>query len=164
MTTFTDILSNEWNCSCIGCGLGDGSVAPPGGIVYKSATFVVHQDPEIPIEGFLIITAREHIKSLNELSKNQRYELIDLMNIGVQAIKECNISKEITIIEEERSKHFHVWLFPWHEWMGKAYQHGVYDARTIMKEAKEHTTENDIKGVFNAVDRIKNYFLLNISN
>lgn len=63
-----DILGKEWNCECIGCSIGTGEITPPGEVIMSTDNFVLHEDPEIPIKGFLIVASKKHIKSISELS------------------------------------------------------------------------------------------------
>jgi len=74
-----DFMNNEWNCECIGCSIGNGEIVPPGGIIADTKNFVLHQDPEVPIGGFLIIASKKHIKSISELSLEESTELFELV-------------------------------------------------------------------------------------
>lgn len=65
-----DFLGNQWDCDCLGCSIGNGSIIPPGGIIKTTNHFVLHQDPEIPIHGFLIVASRDHIKLMKKGSVN----------------------------------------------------------------------------------------------
>ena len=48
-----DFLGHEWTYDCMGCAIADGSMLPPGGFIKQTEHFVVHQDPLIPLPGFL---------------------------------------------------------------------------------------------------------------
>ena len=65
----TDVLSNELEIDCIGCAIADKSLIPVGGHVKETDNFILHQDPEVPIKGFLIIASKRHIKSIAQLVK-----------------------------------------------------------------------------------------------
>ncbi len=56
----TDFQNNRYTCDCLGCAIGAGEVSPPGGLICESEHFVVHQDPEVPVRGFLIIASKRH--------------------------------------------------------------------------------------------------------
>jgi diadenosine tetraphosphate (Ap4A) HIT family hydrolase len=152
----TDFLDKNWICNCVGCGVGDKSITPPGGIIYETETFVIHQDPMIPIEGFLIVAAKNHIHSLVEFTDSQRHELIDIINVGINSLKKSGISNEITVVQEERSSHFHVWLFPWHEWMNNNFEKGVSNLRDINSYAMKNASKEDKDRVIECVRLIRN--------
>jgi len=136
----TDFLQNALVVDdCLGCAIGSGQAVPPGGVVRKTRNFVLHQDPEIPIEGFLILAARRHIKSITELSPSRRQELMDLLYKAISAVKELRISEEITIIQEERSPHLHFWLLPRLSWMDSL-SGPVSSYRDVLAYAKADNT------------------------
>jgi diadenosine tetraphosphate (Ap4A) HIT family hydrolase len=66
-----DFINNEWSCKCIGCSIGSGEVVPPGGIITETKNFVLHQDPEVPIKGFLIIASKKHIQSISQITPEE---------------------------------------------------------------------------------------------
>lgn len=68
-----DILGKEWNCKCIGCSIGNDEITPPGEIIMSTENFVLHQDPEIPIKGFLIIASKNILNHFqNSLARNHK--------------------------------------------------------------------------------------------
>jgi hypothetical protein len=69
---FRDFLGQNWETNCLGCSIGNKEIVPPGDIILESTGFVMHLDPEIPIIGFLIISPKQHIRSITELRKDQR--------------------------------------------------------------------------------------------
>ncbi len=153
--TFKDFLGNDWTCECMGCSIGKGEILPPGGLLYESNYFIMHQDPEIPIEGFLIISPKFHVKSLIEFNMEQRHELIDIMNLGISLLKKQNITNEVTIVQEEKSKHFHVWLFPWHPWMNEKFKKGISSLREINSYAATNVTQEEIKQIIQSISLLK---------
>ncbi len=137
---------------CLGCSISSDSVVPPGGIIKTTDHFVLHQDPEVPIAGFLIIAAREHIRSLTELDREAREELVELAYNAIAALKSLGITKEVTVVQEERSRHFHLWLFPRHEWMDAHFDSSISSLRDIMRFAKcQRSTPEGINAVLSAV-------------
>lgn len=77
-----DILGRAWLGDCLGCAIGDGTYVPPGGIIRETPHFVLHQDPEVPIAGFLIIGARRHCQSISQLTRAESQDLFDLCYAG----------------------------------------------------------------------------------
>lgn len=152
-----DILNKEWDCKCIGCSIGNGEIIPPGGVLMNTNNFVLHEDPEIPIKAFLIIASKKHIKSISELTYEESQELFDLVYRGRMALKSIEGIKEVSIIQEERSGHFHLWLLPRYEWMDEKFDNSLSAVRDILSHARNnHKTEENISEILLAVDKIKN--------
>lgn len=152
-----DFLGNTYEYKCMGCSIEKGEIVPPGGIIYEDEYFILAQDPEIPIDGFIIINTKRHINSFAEMNEKERINFIELLHKSVKAIKELNIADNVTIVQEERSKHLHVWIFPHHEWMNVRFGKGISYLRDICAYAKENATEEDKVYVLNDVDRIRKY-------
>lgn len=135
-----DIMGVEHELNgCLGCEIVNKNLKPVGGIIYKNEYFVVTQDFELPIDGFIVISSIRHVEQLAELSDKERMNLIDLINKIINILKSNNIAEEYNIIlEEKRDYHFHVWLMPRHKWMqekfGKIMKH--------IKEIQEYAIQN----------------------
>ena len=72
--------SNQPHPDCLGCAIALGRLLPPGGRLGESEHFVVHQDPEVPIRGFLIIASKRHLRSIAEMSAAEAAELFALVH------------------------------------------------------------------------------------
>ncbi|MEG0773792.1 HIT family hydrolase [Clostridium sp.] len=154
-----DFLNNEWTCKCIGCSIGSGETMPPGGIIAETKNFVLHQDPEVPIKGFLIIASKEHIKSIAQLTQEEAAELFDLVYRARLAMNNIPDITEITIVQEERSGHFHLWLLPRYEWMKDKFENSLSSIRKIMSYSKENLKSKDnLEEVLLVVDKLKDAF------
>lgn len=156
---FKDFMNNQWPGQCMGCSVGKGDMLPPGGIIYDTENFVLHQDPDVPLSGFLIVAAKNHIRSIAELTLEESTELFQLVYKARIAMKEvCDIN-EVTIIQEERSGHFHLWLLPRYQWMNDKFGNSLNNIRGIMTYIKENVkTENDIDEVLLAVEKLREAF------
>ena len=154
----TDFIGNKWKYDCMGCAIRDGIIKVPGGIIYEGKYSILAADPEIPIPGFLIVNSKRHVNSFSELEDEERHEIIDIVSNAEKALKEQNITKEVTIVQEERSKHLHVWIFPNREWMNDRFGKGIKYLRDISEYAKVNANENDKKEVLDTIEKIKNYF------
>ena len=155
-----DILNNNWNCKCVGCSIALGEIIPPGGVIKETKNFIIHQDPEIPIKAFLIIASKKHIKSISELSYEEAQELFDLVYKARVTMKNVKDIKEVTIIQEERSGHFHLWLLPRYEWMDEKFENSLASVREIMKYAKiNYKSEENIQAILETVKLIKGNFI-----
>lgn len=153
-----DFLGKEWKYDCTGCAISNGKMEIPGGIIYEGKYTILGADPEIPIPGFLIITLKRHVNSFSELNKQERNEVGDVIAYTEKALKELNIVKEVTLLQEERSKHLHIWIFPNYTWMTEKFGKGVIYIRDISEYAQKNANKSDIKEVLNVVERIRKYF------
>ncbi len=155
-----DFLGMEWNCDCMGCSIGSGHVTPPGDIVMSTKNFVIHQDPEVPIKAFLIIASKKHIKSIAELSYEESQELFDLVYKARIALSSIKGIKEVSIIQEERSNHLHIWLLPRYEWMNDKFENSLSTIRDILSYAKSnYKTEENIADILTTVELIRNQLI-----
>ena len=77
-----DFLGNEWDIDCMGCAIGDGSMFVPGGLIQRTDYFCVHQDPLIPLTGFLVIASKRHIRSISEMGQTE-YDEVNAMMTAV---------------------------------------------------------------------------------
>ena len=131
--------------NCIGCAIAKKEIEVIGGIIAETENFNVSNDLECPIPGFLILASNHHIRSVAEFTPDQVQEFSMFLYKLRKAMTEVLDIDKITIVQEERSadSHFHLWLFPWHDWM---YEIGkdISDIRKIMELSKENykTPEN----------------------
>lgn len=153
-----DILGKEWHYECMGCAIGKGEVIVPGGAIFEGKTVLLGADPEIPIPGFLIVNVKKHVRSFSEFSREERIEIADVIACAEKALRELNITNEVTLVQEERSKHFHLWIFPHYDWMTEKFGKGINYLRAISEYAREHNSPNNINEVLNVVERVRKYF------
>ncbi len=153
-----DFLGNKLDFDCMGCAISRGNIAIPGGIIYEGNCAMLGADPEIPIPGFLIVNVKRHVNSISELNEEERHEVIDVIAIAEKALKELNITKEVTIVQEERSKHLHVWIFPNYDWMTEKFGKGIKYLRDISEYARQNVTEDTIQETLSVVGKIRDYF------
>lgn len=159
-----DFLGNKYYYECAGCDIANKKMIPPGGFIYEDESFILACDPDVPIEGFLVITAKNHIKSITELSSEKQQDLMNIVNKSINLLKELEITKEVTILQEERSRHFHMWLFPNQEWMVKKFGKGASYIRDICEYAKESATEEDIEKILQTNKKLTEAFNKNHTN
>ena len=152
-----DILGNEIKSECVGCAIARGEIKLPGGVIYDGKSIILAADPEIPIPGFLIITSKRHIQSFVELSSEERTEIGDIIALAERAIKELKIAETVTLVQEERSKHFHVWIFPNQEWMQEKFGYGLQYLRDINAYARQNASDEIVEKVIKTVEEIKRY-------
>lgn len=152
-----DIFNKTWEVDCIGCAAASGQMQMPGGIINENKYFQIHQDPEVPLPGFLIINSKQHVKSIMEFTKEEMHELTEIIFYGRKALEKIPGIRSVTIIQEERSPHFHVWLFPWYDWMIEQFgKISLANIKPIMKYAEENLkTEEQLKLILETVIDIK---------
>ncbi len=144
MTKIVDISGKEQNVECIACAIQNKEVELPVERIAETNHFVVEQDFEWPIEGFLIIASKRHIHSILEFNDDEVKDFHETLKRSREIMKEVLGIEKVTIIQEENSltSHFHVWLFPWHDWMK---EHGakLQDIKNLMKYAKKHFSDKE---------------------
>lgn len=154
----TDFLGNEWTYDCMGCSIARGEIKIPGGIIYEGNYTILASDPEIPIPGFLIVNIKRHINSFSELSKEERNEVGNVITYAEKALKELNIVNEVTLVQEERSKHLHIWIFPNYNWMTEKFGKGITYLREISEYAQRTVNDEKIKEVLDVSQKVRKYF------
>ena len=160
--TAIDFLGNKWKYNCMGCAMSNKEIEIPGGIIYDGKYCILSADPEIPIPGFLIITMKRHVNSFSELSKEERYEVVDIISTAEKSLRKLNITQEVTLVQKERSKHLHIWIFPNHNWMAEKFGKGIKYLRNISEYAQRNSNDTNIKEVLDAIDKIKKYLKENM--
>ena len=159
-----DFLGNEWNYDCMGCSVTSGDIKLPGGFIYDGKYCVLGCDPEIPIPGFLIVNTKRHINSFSELSRDERIEIGDVIACAEKALKEIGIVDKVTLVQEERSRHLHIWIFPNYEWMNEKFGKGISYLREISEYCIKNCTSEDVSKVLDVISSVKNYFNKNFKD
>jgi len=139
-----DFLGHERTYDCLGCAIAEGSLLPPGGLICQTEHFVVHQDPLIPLPGFLVIGARRHIRSMAEMDEPEYREFSALLRETGLAIHAVIGVEHLTIVQEEHSVHFHLWFFPWTAEIIAKYGPPALDKiRAIMAGTRQQILDQD---------------------
>ena len=76
---WTDFLGKTWEFDDMGIAISNGTLIPPGGILYDGKYLVINQDPAVPIPGFMIITLKRHTNSFSLLTKEEKIEISNLL-------------------------------------------------------------------------------------
>jgi len=154
--------TDTFEIECIGCALVNKSLVPIGGIIKETQNFILHHDPEVPIKGFLIIASKQHIKSITQLPKPQAMEFFELSYDARTALLSFEDIVDCTFIQEEKSGHFHFWIFPRYEWMDSLFESSLSSIRLMMKYAEENMkTEKNINDIEMCVERLKSLLGVN---
>ncbi len=126
-------------------------------IVYEDDKFRVHQDYALPIPGMMVVESKRHIKSISDFTPEElnRYSLVlrkvrdALGSIGVE---------NATLIQEEKSSHFHAWFLPIYPWMANVTSGKLRNIQEIFDYAKGNmVTDQHISEVEKATKAIKEY-------
>lgn len=149
-------INGEWIIECIGCSIASKEVTPIGGVIKETSNFILHQDPEIPIKNFLIIASKRHIQSIAQLSAEENIELFDLCYKARKALLSFEDIIDCIIIQEEQSRHFHLWILPRYEWMSELFDSTLTSVRPIMTYARNnHSTKSNIAEIVAAADKLR---------
>lgn len=153
-----DLTGKAQKIMCLGCDREKGLIDL--GDIVKSKYFDAHQDYEIPIPGFIIISSRRHIQSIDEFTEDERTDFIKfLCEVRSAQRKILGIDVIYLVQEEDTSHHFHVWMFPRFDWMEEKFGHKIQSVRPIMEYARENMkTEANIQAVEVAVQKLKQFF------
>jgi diadenosine tetraphosphate (Ap4A) HIT family hydrolase len=108
-----DFLGNTWEYDCMGCAIARQEIPVPAGFIRKSSLFCVHQDPLIPLPGFVVVASVRHIRSIGGMTGAEYAEFTRLVRQTQAAIRKAAQVEYLTIVQEEHSSHFHLWFFPW---------------------------------------------------
>ena len=154
MNKTIDIFGNEISFDCMGCDIANHKLVPPGGYVYEDDFINISADPEIPIVGFMILGIKKHIKSINELNRDERIRIMDVLNLTIEKMKSSNICEEVLIVQEEKASHFHIWILPMHPWMDE-YKKNVRNIKDIINYSKENFNDSVKKELLEAIDKLK---------
>ena len=73
---------------CPGCAYAKHQFDVPCGIAYENERFILSQDWEVPILGFFIVSPKKHIEKLEELTKNERDEMFDIVDKTIKILTE----------------------------------------------------------------------------
>ena len=153
----TDILGQTWKYNCMGCSIVNKEIISPGGIIYEGKYTIIAADPEVPIPEFMILNFKRHIRSFSELTKEERDEVGDIISMVENGLKDLDVCNNFTLVQEERSKHFHIWIFPHYDWMEEKFGKGISYLRDIMQYARENSDDLTIKEVLDVVSSLKDY-------
>lgn len=142
---------------CIACAREQGKISSAG-FIARTKYFCAEQDFEIPIPGFVIVSARRHILSVADFTESEQKDFIKFVCKVRKGMKAALNIKEAYLFQNEDSvHHFHLWMFPRFEWMEK-FGRRIQSVRPIMEYARENLkTKENIKLVEDSVEKMKKY-------
>lgn len=157
MNKIINVLGEEQIVECMGCGIANHKLIPPGGYVYDDGFINVSADPEIPIEGFMILGIKTHTNTLNDLTEFERNEVMNVLNKTIEAIKKAGIAEEVLVIQEERAVHIHIWIMPILKWMEK-FNKNVKNIKEIFEYSKQNNTQENKDKILKSIEKIRKEF------
>ncbi|MBH0229745.1 HIT family protein [Halobacillus yeomjeoni] len=128
---------------CLSCALVNGVVEPDGGVIYESDYFHAHQDVAYPIRGLVILASKRHVKSLDELTEEEKIDYIQVLSkIRESQRKVLGIEYVYYFYNEDTTHHFHTWMVPRYEWM---YDFGrsVESVRPVLLHARNEMNDDE---------------------
>lgn len=141
----------------MGCETANHQLIPPGGYVYEDDFINVSADFEIPIPGFMILGINKHYQSINQMTSQERSKVIEVLNQTIEIVKKVCQVENVTIIQEEKCTHFHIWILPSYSWMDQ-FGKGSYGIKEKFSFAKEKNNEENIKNCLKKVEEIRDEF------
>ncbi|MEI6499011.1 MAG: hypothetical protein WCO23_03540 [bacterium] len=154
-----DIENQTIDTDCLGCSIAKDEYSPLGGNIYSSDNFCIGQDCEIPINGFIIISTKRHIQSIDEFTEEEKTEYINILAISRKALREVlNIESIFIIQTENQEHHFHTCLLPITQEMAEKFGTGFRAIKPYMEYAKENLKTKDyIKLINESITQLREY-------
>lgn len=147
--------------NCLGCKLRREEFAAINGLIDagkilidSSAYFEARQDCYVPIPGFIVISSKRHIQSIDDFTAEEQHDFIQFVCKIRHNMRDMLSIEAITLIQEEDAHHFHVWLFPHYNWMDQ-FGHNIASIQSIMKWAKANLkTQENLEKVKQTAERL----------
>lgn len=140
----TDISGTTVELDCLSCAIAQNKVEIRGGSIIRSKFFDVHQDFEIPIPGFMILTSLRHLKAVDEFTDEESLEFMKVLRATRRLQRDVlGINTVYLHQEEDTSHHFHLWMFPRYEWMKSQFGRKAESMRPIMEYARSELKTNE---------------------
>jgi len=135
----------------------------PDAKVLKTDLIDIHQDWEVPIPAFFIISLNRKVRTFIEFTDEELFEFTKYLQILRRGMKDILSIEDVYFFQNEDTEHgFHFWVFPRYKWMEKLGRK-IESVRPIINFAKENlTSDENIKEVEMAVEKMKVYMQNNL--
>jgi diadenosine tetraphosphate (Ap4A) HIT family hydrolase len=135
----------------------------PNAKVLKTKLIDIHQDWEVPIPAFFIISLNRKVRTFAEFNDQELWEFIKYLQILRKGMQEILKIEDVYFFQNEDTEHgFHFWVFPRFAWMEK-FGIKIQSVRPIMEFAKENLiSEEKIKEVEVVAEKMKIYMQNNL--
>ncbi|MFH0969195.1 MAG: diadenosine tetraphosphate hydrolase [Patescibacteria group bacterium] len=153
-----DYKGNVKKIACLSCAREKSKINL--GNIAKSKYFDAHQDYEIPISGFIVISSRRHFQSVDEFTNNEQKDFIKILCRIRSAMRKVLGIKIVYLFQaEDTSHHFYLWIVPRYGWMEKKFGRKIESVRPIIKYSKENLrTKPNLARVDEATQKLKQFF------
>lgn len=127
--------------------------------IIETKYFDVHQDWEVPIPGFFILSPKRTIKRIDELTEAEATEYIFLVISLRKGMREVLNIDEVYFFQNEDTTHnYHLWIFPRLDWMEK-FGRKIESVRPIINYAVENMSDKEgVENVLVYVRKMREYF------
>jgi diadenosine tetraphosphate (Ap4A) HIT family hydrolase len=137
--TFAD--GREVEVSCLSCAVANGVVEATGGVIVETDYFHAHQDIAYPIPGLIILAAKRHFYTMDELTDEEADDFMLLIRKLRKAQRLAfGIEHVYYFYNEDTTHHFHLWMVPRYEWMSTLGT-SVESLRPVLRYAREHHSD-----------------------
>lgn len=152
-----DYKGNVKKIACLACARENREVRL--GDIIKSKYFDAHQDYEVPIPGFIIISSRRHIQSIDEFTNEEQVDFIKFLCRMRSALRKILRVEVVYLYQrEDTCHHFHVCMLPRYDWMTKKFGRKIGSIRPIVSFAKKNLrTRINIAKTEEATQKLKNF-------
>lgn len=143
---------------CMGCAKSQSTECMNIGAIARTRNFDISQDLELPINGFIIIGSIRHIESINDMTIEEKQELITLIDVTIASLKKIGVCTQYDVVWEEKDgNHFHVWLMPRHKYLLEAMGTNIMKkVGELFAYAKNNLrTEENLNDIFDTINRLK---------
>ena len=124
---------------CPACDYSNHLFSLKSGIAYEDELFMLSQDWELPIPGFLVVSPKRHIEKFCELTSDEKIKIFEIVDKSINILRENNICDNFNVIFEEKPGiHFHIWVMPRHDWMNKEFGNPTKRIDDVFKYAKNN--------------------------
>lgn len=154
MREITTITDAKLTTACLGCAVASGALINYAGTIYRNDYFNAHQDIEIALPGFVIVSSIRHVNSLMDLSAKEQNNFVWVVSAIRKAQHRCGLTNVYLFQNEDTADHFHVWMFPIYEWM-RAFGKGPALLSRALDELKNGRHIHDQKEVLALTAEIK---------
>lgn len=154
-----DYADNELCCSgeCPACAYTNHEFSLPCGMAYEDDICTVSQDWQLPINGMIIVAPKRHVEVFEEMDKEERVHLFEIVNDVVSILWDNSIAKDFNVLFEEKDGiHFHIWILPRDGWKEKGID-PTKDIRKLMEHSKaEFKNEENYEEILKTTQLLKN--------
>ena len=128
----------------------------PGEYIYEDDLFNVSTDPEIPINGYMVLGISKKTLTITDLTKEERNRLTDLSNRLLESMHKSGFEKVMIYQDESSSGNLHINFIPRHEWTYKF--HANFGEMGIYAKNNLNISDEYRKEMLESIRRIKKNF------